>query len=292
MENIFINGYHKRVVATGSVLCPKIVLPEHVPFGYKYPKAGNYLQSVKDYLCDLIDSISEMVPAVEFQRASYSILGKKGEALLRQLIDRAQRRHLCTILDVNFLSNTGTRESVEKVFDTYGVDACTFAYTPDFSCCKEWLERGHMPIFTGPKTNLDQESDGLEVCQYVADMARRWNAEVVEIHEFAGIGCLVKAKEAARCRRVAGDEVFFLISLPDGSRDFKADEFIDGLMDSCQHPMGAVNNLDITLSWWDEKKKKPREGKTLDLVKTAVHSANVNLNAAIERKFGKQQKEG
>jgi len=287
MENVFVVSYRKRVESTKSVLCPRIVLSERVPFGYKYPKAGNYLQSVKDYLCDLINSISEMVPAVEFQKVSYSVLGEKGEALLRQLIDRAQRRHLCTILDINFLDNTGTRESVEKVFDTYGVDACTFACVPKFSCGKEWLERGHIPIF-GPKI----EPVGLESCQDNARMALSWITELEKEKNCrsAGIGCLVKAKEAARCRQIAGDDIFFLIC--GDVLDCGADETVDGLLNSRGEPMGTLTGLDFTLSWWDEEKKKPREGKTLDLVKAAVQSANVKLNAAIQRKSSKKQRGG
>ena len=289
MENIFVTGYRNRVKTTGSILCPRISLPERIPPGYRYPKGGNYWQSAKDYLYAVIDVISGLVPAVEFQKGSYSVRGKEGESLLERVIERAQNKHhLCVILDI-VSGDVDREEDVEAAFSRYGVDACTFIATPNFPNWKELLKKGHMPIFAGPRIALSQDSKAksLELCQYKAKMASIWTTKARKIHKSAAIGCLVKAEEAILCREVAGYEVFFLVSLPDDSRDFKADELIGGLMNSRRQPMGAINNLDIASSWWDEEEKKPREGKTLDLVKAAVQSANVKLNAALERKFGK-----
>ena len=51
--------------------------------------------------------------------------------------------------------------------------------------------------------------------------------------------------------------------------------------------MGVVNSSrGITLSWWDNVKKQPREGDALELVKAAIGAANADLNAALERKLG------
>ncbi len=291
MENIFVNGYHKRVTETGSVLCPRIALPERIPFSYEYPKTRNHFQGARDYLYAFIDGISDIVPAVEFQKASYSAFGKKGEILLGQLISRAQSNHLCTILDVNS-GNTETGESIEDIFDRYGVDACTFAYTPDFFSCKDWLETGHMPIFLGPKIEPGQGSEvlELELCQYNARMALGWNNELVKDCRFAGVGCFVRAKAAKRCREIAGGDIFFLIC--GEGPDYGVDEVVDGLLGSHEQIMGAVTGLEFTMSWWDKEINKPHEGKTLELVRSAIKTVNNNFATIIRRKLGKQQKGG
>lgn len=293
MESIFVNGYHKRVESTGSVLCPRIGLPERIPPNYSYPKAGNSFQSIRDYLYSFIDSICNMVPAVQFEKASFLTLGKGGKNLLGQLINRAQYMHLYTILDVSS-GNMEAEENIEEVFCRYGVDACTFTSTLSFSRCKEWLDKGHMPIFFDPKLGLDYDSEfrESEICQKNARMALDWITEIAKDCEFACIGCVVKPKGAEQCRQAAGDDIFFLI--PWSVTDCRAEQAAGGLLNSRGQLMGAITGLDFTMSWWDEKKNKPYEGRALEAIKTAIEATNTVIAAAIaiQRKFGKlQQKE-
>ena len=296
----FVDRYFQRVQKTKSVLCVGLdPTPAHVPPAFRI---GKTIDQIEGYLRQIIEIAAPRVPVIKPQIAYYSALGVEGEEMLERLILHAHSVGLLVILDAKRADIGDTMEQYgDEAFGRYRADACTFVpyLGPTFApSWMKWLAECAMVIpmirTSNPEAaviqDLELKESGLKVYEYMAQLVATWHAKVSEATGGVGaVGGVVGAtwpEQAVRCRELAGDDVFFLIP-GYGAQGGGADGAVGGLPNSRGELMGVVNSSrGITLSWWDNTKKQPREGNALELVKAAIGAANADLNAALERKLG------
>lgn len=296
----FVSSYLQRVEAIKSVLCVGLDLTlEHVPLSIR---SGHPVLDIRNYLTVVIDIAASLVPVVKPQFAYYAALGSDGLNMLKDLVEYAHSKNLLVVIDAKRADIGETMERYgEEVFDWYDADACTFVpyLGPTFNpSWMKWLKQGRLPISmirtSNPEASVVQDLElksGLKVYEHLAQLVAAWNIQVAEATGGIGsVGGVVGAtwpEQAVRCRELAGDDVLFL-GPGYGAQGGGADGAVGGLVNSRQELMGTVNSSrGITLlSWWDKENKQPREGNALDLVEAAIKAANLDLNTAIQRKFG------
>jgi orotidine-5'-phosphate decarboxylase len=291
----FISRYLERVRKTRSVLCVGLdPTLEHVPPALR---DGNPVSDIDCYLRIIIDMAAPLVPVIKTQFAYYAALGLEGLLMLERLIAYARAKGFLVIMDAKRADIGETMQQYGKeVFCHYHADACTFVpylgstFNPSWM---EWLKQGKMVISMIRTSNPEAVElqdcvlkDGLKVYEHLAWLVGRWNAKVFEKTQGAGsVGGVVGAtwpEQAKRCREFAGNDVFFLIP-GYGAQGGGAEGAVISLRSNRKQLMGTVNSSrNITLfSWWDKAKKEPRKGDPLELVKRAIETANVELNAAL-----------
>jgi orotidine 5'-phosphate decarboxylase subfamily 2 len=266
-------------------------------------RSGNAIADIERYLFEVIDIAGPMAPVVKPQIAYYSALGKGGEDLLERLILHAHSRGLLVILDAKRSDIGETMKKYgEEAFGRYKADACTFVpyLGPTFDpSWMKWLEKGRMAISMIRTSNLEAKifqdkelEDGKLAYEYMAQLVAEWNHKVNKETKGKGsVGGVVGAtwsEEILKCRQIAGNEVFFLIP-GYGAQGGGADTAVGGVLNSRGELMGTVNSSrGITLySWWDKRKKEPREGEPLELVQGAIMRAKSELiSAAIKNRIG------
>ena len=295
----FVGRYLRRVAVTNSVLCVGLdPTPEHVPPEFR---TGNPIMDIFHYLTQVISIAAPVVPVVKPQIAYYSALGTEGESMLRDLVAYAHGIGLVVILDAKRADIGATMEQYgEEVFGRYNADACTSVvsyFGPTFNpSWMKWFAQGRMIIPMIRTSNAEatiiqdlELKSGLLVYEHVAQLVADWNAQIAEASSgCGGVGGVVGAtwpQQAVRCRELAGDDVFFLIP-GYGAQGGGADGAVAGLPNSRGELVGTVNSSSgVTLqSWWDRDTKQPREGDPLELVEATIKAANIDLNAALERK--------
>lgn len=297
-DSSFVSRYLVRVALIKSVLCVGLDPTwEHVPWSMRR-HGGDILVAIEDYMRKVIDLAAPRVPVVKPQYAYYGAFGPEGIRVLIELIRYAHERDLLVILDAKRGDIGETMEQyAEEVFGKYGADACTFIpyLGPTFDpSWMSWLKKGKMAISmirtSNPEAALLQDAkleNGLLVYEQMASWVKGWQTKVCEETEGAGgVGGVVGAtwpEQAPRCRELAGDDVFFLIP-GYGAQGGGAEGAVAGLFNTRRELMGTVNSSRaVTLySWWDRKKKEPKEGDPLELVQAEIERSTKELAEAIE----------
>jgi len=302
-QESFTGRYLQRVALTGSVLCVGLdPTPMHVPPDLRIERYDE--DNIWNYLHKIIDIAAPLVPVVKPQIAYYAALGTDGLDILAALVEYAHELGLLVIMDAKRADIGETMEQyATEVFRRYNADACTFVpyLGPTFNpSWMKWLGEGRMAISmirtSNPEAITIQDlklENGMLMYEHVAQLVGGWNAQIAEAtNGRGGVGGVVGAnlpQQALRCRELAGDDVLFLVP-GYGAQGGGADGAVAGLPNSRGELMGTVNSSrGITLqSWWDRDTKQPREGNPLELVEAAIKAANADLNAALERKLGKE----
>ena len=217
---------HSKIKAKKCPICATIA-----------PLSGGDIDASKAFCQKVFVAVSPIVPAVRFPLLSFAALGQKGLGLLEDLLQKARKDKLFTILDAGTIGAEDAKRLLSQPFEPDCLLVSGYPGGPDLSSLLDLCQQEDKCLFLQARTAQGGDLQDLVagdrlVYQVVGDLAQRLGAKGLGNLGYSRAGILLEGVYPSDLRnlRKRWETEFFLVSGPAEDARFAFDKYGRGAM--------------------------------------------------------------
>lgn len=209
-------------------------IPNYIRNNYENSVDGFAKASI-EFAKGLIDSVSDIIPAIKPQLAYFEAMGPKGLVAYQEIIEYAKSKDLIIISDAKrgdigttskaysnaFLGKTELNDKLESIYNSDFVTVNPYMGTdcvsPFVEDCKEYNKGIFILVKTSNKSSGEIQdlitTDGEKIYEKVGKLVEKWGEELIGEHGYSSVAAVVGATYPIQLKelRELMPHTFFLI---------------------------------------------------------------------------------
>ena len=233
--DILISKIHEKQSPIVMGIDPRYdFIPNYIKNKYENSVDGFAKASI-EFAKGLIDSVSDIVPAIKPQLAYFEAMGPEGLIAYQEIIEYAKSKELIIISDAKrgdigttskaysnaFLGKTSLDDKEESIYNSDFVTVNPYmgsdSVNPFIEDCKEYNKGIFILVKTSNKSSGEIQdlitTDGEKIYEKVGKLVEKWGEELIGEHGYSSVAAVVGATYPTQLKelRQLMPHTFFLI---------------------------------------------------------------------------------